>query len=182
MVLKWIDKFCDRAFAVVGALALTQTPAFFQQYIQQLSGRSLELKHQVEVLKGIAALSKKTLPQYISKFIESGDSDFASQGQLIQYIVNRYDTLQTSWEAMQQASVWTRPYVFVKNMQWDIVQATLADFHPAFTLTTEGLCYAFVGLLLGYSFYAILKRFVRLLFRKERRQDTGDKRQESKAK
>ena len=164
---KWIDKFFDRAFAVLGAFVFSQAPEFFQQYTQRLSGHVAELKHYVLEMEQMAALTGKALPQYLAKFLSSSDPDFASQGKLMEQMINRYQDLQVSLTSMQEANAFTRPFAFFAHFQPDIAGAACMDFKPALALTAEGISYAVVGLVAGYYFYALLKFSVRLFSSKK---------------
>lgn len=153
----WLDKVLDRFFVVAGAFIFCQIPEFFQQYIQRLSGHVEELKRLVAQIQQAAAFSGKALPQYIEKFLSNSDQDFMSQGMLMQQVVQRFNELQETLTAMQEASVFSRPFVFFTHFQKDIAIGTLSSFKPALALTYEGFFYALVGLFAGYCLYILLK-------------------------
>lgn len=155
-MLSWFGKIVDRLFVVVGAFLFSQAPAFLQQYSQRLGGHLTELNHQIGELHRLALRSGKTLPEYIHKFTSSGDVDFSQQGTLMLNMLERYRNLSDAYLNLTQASAWMRPAQFIRHMQWDVVNGTMVDFQPGLTLTPEGIIYALIGMLTGYSFYALL--------------------------
>ena len=145
-----IGSILDRLCIVAGAFLGSQIPQFMHQYSQRLAGHVAELHQLLDQLRQAASLSNKSLEQYIYKFMSSSDPDFAHQGQFMQGIVQRWEELNHALLHLTQSSVWARPFVFVKDLQPDIAQSTLAVFQPGIALNVEGLCYAGFGAVLGW--------------------------------
>ena len=61
--------------------------------------------------------------------------------------VMRVDELQAAQNAIVTASIWERPFVFLRNVDSDIARATWQIFKPAVPTTIEGLVYAGIGML-----------------------------------
>lgn len=162
MLLQGVSKILDRCCIVLGAFLFSQFPAFFQQYTQRLAGHLAELNHQLRELQHIAGQAGKTLPEYMHKFANHSDPDFAHQGTWMLNMVERQKFLSEAWVQMSQADVWARPYAFLKYLQWDIAQGTMVDFKPGLHFTLEGALYVIVGMFVGYGFYAVLHRLVRV--------------------
>ena len=163
-----MGKLCEGVVAFTGAMLFSQAPLYMQYYSHQLAGRVAELKLQTQVMERAASLSGKTLGQYIQKFLVSSDSDFHSQGKLMQGMVDRLQHLIEYWQAMHQANVWERPFVFIKSLQWDIAKETLGSFEPGFVLSLEGAIYAFIGMSLGYlALHGLRKMIVGMLPKKK---------------
>jgi hypothetical protein len=152
----------DRVFSVAGAMLFFQAPFFMTQYQHQLYGHVSELQSQIQTMTKAAALTGKTLQQYVAKFLASGDTDFTSQGRIIHGIIERYQELNTSYNALQEASIYTKPYFFVKYYDWNIGISTWHSFTAGFSFTTESLVYTAAGLLFGLVFYRMLRAFCRV--------------------
>lgn len=170
-MLQGLAKILDRCCLVLGAFCFSQFPAFFQQYTQRLAGHVAELSHQLRELQHMALQVGKTLPEYIHKFSSHQDLEIAQQGAWMLNMVDRHLRLSDAMAHLSNAEIWARPYVFAKHAQWDIVQGTMADFQPGLHFTLEGLVYVVVGMCVGYSIYAVVRRCVRTVFftRKEQR-------------
>lgn len=161
----WLTRLLDRAFAVVGALVGAQAPMFIQQYNQQLSGRVAELKLQIEAIINIAAQSQKSIRQFIQRFIDSGDPDFMRQGDLMLSMNERYEGLLNASHQLSSATVISKPFVFIREFNWEIARSTFADFQAGVPFTLEGFCYALVGVGFGYGVFYLLTRFLKFFYR-----------------
>lgn len=164
-----VSKTIDRLFAVGGAFALCQLPLLVQQYSMMLSGHLAESRRQINMMQHAASLTNKTLQEYIAKFLGQQDLDFVHQGQIMQSMQTRYEELNQAYSALQQSTVWSRPFVFLKNLDSTVFWDTARDFTPGLTLTLESLVYAVVGLGLGVLIYrglASLARAFMGLFRR----------------
>lgn len=156
------DALFDRIFAVIGALVFSQAPLFFQHYMQRLSGHVDELTFQMNAIQQIAERGGKSLSEYIHKFVAHADSDIAAQGQLLQQMIKRHSELNYALVTMQEASLLSRPFYFIKQMDVEIVQATFKDFSFGLTWSLEGLAYACLGILFGIGVYHIFRSCIRL--------------------
>lgn len=160
MIMKWIDGIADRLIALFSALLFAQLPAFFLQYMGQLSGHVHELNLQIQALHLAATTGGKSLPEYVNKFISHADPDFTSQGEIMQAMLHRQEELSHSLLAMQDAGVFTRPFVFLANINTEIATSAFHDFHFAFPVTVEGLIYSLVGLFVGAGLYQGSKKLL----------------------
>lgn len=160
---KLIDKFMDRASAVIGAFVFMQAPEFFQQYTHRLAGHVAELKNQVTLLENIANLSGKTIDQYVAKLQANSDLDISQQAIFLKNMLTRWHSLETSLSAIQQSSWFSKPYLFLYHLQTDIAWATFVDFSPGISFTIESIPYAILGIIIGYGLYHLLKYFFRKL-------------------
>lgn len=152
-LLHWLNQVLDRVCVVLGAFIGSQIPEFMQQYTQRLAGHVDELKGLLSGLHQAAARSGKTLDQYIHKFITNADPDFASQGEFMQGMVNRWQELHQALQHIMESSFWMKPYVFLKELNYPIAQSAFEAFQPGLNLTIEGMCYAGVGIIMGYAVY-----------------------------
>lgn len=167
-MLKWIGGFIDRIFAVAGALALSQFPLFMQQYQQHLSGRVAELQMQVQAMRNAAALTGKSLQQYVMKFLQNGDADFKNQGAIMNSMVERYNHLTEGYNALHDSSIFSKPVMFIRYFDWDIAQSTWQSFEIGFSFSLEVFIYAALGIVVGLFAYWIMGRIFRAMVNKLR--------------
>lgn len=147
--MQWLWQMMDRCVSAVCALGCMQIPSFFMQYMQRLAGHTQELNRQLGALTQMAKANGRSLPQYIEKFLQQTDRDFSDQGVWMQSLVHRHADLTQSYEQLQHASPWSKPFVFLAHVDHSIAFGTWEEFTPTLTLSTEAFLYAFVGVLLG---------------------------------
>lgn len=152
-MFKFIDWFFDRLFIVLGALLGSQIPAWVQQYSQRLGGHVNELKYLIEKLTFISLSVSKTPEEYMHKLIGSSDPDVVKQGEFIQAIFERSEALSYASKRLSDCSIWERPFVLIRTIDYDVAISTLASFQPSLSMTIEGLCYTAIGILFGCLIY-----------------------------
>ncbi len=138
----------DRALCVIGAVLFSQIPEFMQQYLQRLGGHLDEARRHLQQFQDTAAQSGLTLDRLIGQTGANADPAVARLGGVMTEAVNRVNTLEAAQAAMQHASLWSRPFVFVQHIDAAIARATWTIFKPAVPTTIEGLVYALVGMLI----------------------------------
>jgi hypothetical protein len=143
----------DRALCVVGAVIFSQVPEFMQQYLQRLGGHLDEARRQLQQFQETAAQSGLTLDRLIGRTSANADPAVARLGEVMTAAVARVDTLESAQSALQHASLWTRPFVFLRHLDPAIAHATAAIFKPAVPTTIEGLVYALLGMLVLLGIY-----------------------------
>jgi hypothetical protein len=146
-VLAAIEGLLDRALCVAGAVLFSQAPEFMQQYLQRLGGRLDEARLQVQQFQNTAAQSGITLDRLIGQTTANADPAVARLGGVMTTALVRVDNLESAQSALLHASLWTRPFVFLRNFDPAIGRATWAVFRPAVPTTSEGLVYALLGML-----------------------------------
>jgi hypothetical protein len=147
------DGLLDRALCVIGAVAFSQVPEFMQQYIQRLGGHLDEARRHLQQFQETAAQSGLTLDRLIAQTGASPDPAVAKLGGVMTEAVTRVDTLTSAQVALQDASLWSRPFVFLQHLDLAIARGTWAIFKPAVPTTTEGLVYAGIGMLILLGTY-----------------------------
>lgn len=152
--MKWINSLADWTAALLGALVFSQIPAFFMQYIHRLSGHVAELKGLTTEAQKLAS---PDIGQYIQKFLESPKSHIAQQGEFLQLIFHRFARLNNDLSALQESSIWSRPFTFAAHFDFEVGRAALFSFQPSLTLSFESLIYALIGLGFGIGIYRLLK-------------------------
>ncbi|MBA3816554.1 MAG: DUF2937 family protein [Parachlamydiaceae bacterium] len=162
-MFKWVTGLIDRIFAAAGGVLFSQVPLYMKQYAQQLNGHVAELRYQVDAMRQAATNSGKTLEQFIQKFVDNPDVDFVRQGDIMSAMVNRWHDITNALTALQESSVITRPFVFMRHVNGDIIKSTWSQYVFGLPFTLEGLVYAVVGIICGFLiFYGIRKFFLAL--------------------
>jgi len=147
------ESLLDRVLCVAGAVTFSQAPEFMQQYLQRLGGHLDEARRQVQQFKDSAEQSGLTLDRLITQTTGNSDAAVAKLGGVMTKALERVDTLTSSQLALQNASVWTRPAVFLRHLDSSIAHATWAAFKPAVPTTIEGLAYSALGMLVLMAIY-----------------------------
>lgn len=160
---KWMIGLIDRMFALFGAVAFSQFPLYMQQYMKQLEGHAAELRHQVESLQIASAMTGKSLSQYVTKFLESGDGDFVLQGEIMQRMIERSHLFSEALIKLNEAPLYSKPMVFFQYLDLNIMKSTAGTFEMGIPLSLEGGVYALLGLFAGYGVFYTLRRLIRLL-------------------
>lgn len=137
-----------------------------QQYLQRLGGHLDEARRQLVVFQQTAAQAGLSLDQFISQTGTNPDGSVARLGGVMTEAVERVSTLQSAHDALLHASLWERPFVFVRHLDVTIARATGAVYQPAVPTTIEGLLYALAGMLVFLALYHVgFKRVVALIGR-----------------
>jgi hypothetical protein len=152
-VLSAGDGFIDRVLCAAGAVLCSQLPEFIQQYLQRLGGHLDEARRQLGQFREIAAKSGLTFDQFVEKSRGASEATVAQFGQLMQDTVARVDALASADAAIRDASILSRPFVFLSRVDFSIARATAGVFKPAVPTTVEGLMYAIAGMLLVMALY-----------------------------
>lgn len=167
-MLRFTMTIIDRICAVAGAFLFSQFPLFMQYYTHQLIGHVAELQWQVSTMRHSASMVGKSLDQYISKFSSHADSDFSLQGKMMQQTLDRWHHFSEGLQGMQQATVWEKPFLFLKNFDLSIATTTFEAYQPAIPTSLEGGIYALLGLMAGFSFFWLIKKGTTACFYKSR--------------
>ncbi|MCB1119146.1 MAG: DUF2937 family protein [Chlamydiia bacterium] len=144
-----------KIFSLIVALLALQLPQLMHQYFLLVAGHAQELHTQVELLTKSAKKSGKTLPQWIAKFSTSSDQDFHEHGSFLQWLIDRQHAFHEAVIRWKTASVWERPYLFVRHLDWDIFKETTRHFQFGIPATLEAATYAAVAFLLSFSLLSI---------------------------
>jgi hypothetical protein len=143
----------DRLLCVLGAVVFSQVPEFMQQYLQRLGGHLDEARRQLRQFQQAAEQSGLTLDRLITQTATNADTAVAKLGVVMTKTVTRVETLESAQSAMENASLWSRPFVFLRHMDSSIAHATWSIFKPAVPTTAEGLVYALCGMLILNAIY-----------------------------
>lgn len=143
----------DRILCVAGAVAFSQMPEFMQQYLQRLGGHLAEARRHLLEFDNVAAQSGVSLDQLIAQTKAGNDAVTARLGDVMAATGARVHELAAAESALRDAAPWERPFVFLRQVDGEIAQATWAVFKPAVPTTFEGLLYAAAGMLVFLVIY-----------------------------
>jgi Protein of unknown function (DUF2937) len=152
------ERLFDRVLCVGGAVLFSQLPEFMQQYLQRLEGHLDEARLVVSHFKDAAARSGMSIDQLVAGTVQNPDPSMGRLGGVIREAVARVGDLAAADEALRQATIWTRPFVFVAHLDREIAIATLAIYKPAVPTTIEGFLYAGIGVMVVMAFYHLAVR------------------------
>jgi hypothetical protein len=176
-----VEGLFDRALCVIGAVIFSQVPEFMQQYLQRLGGHLDEARRQLQQFQQAAAQSGLTLDHLISQTNVNTDPAVAKLGGVMTDAVARVDALQTAQSAIQHASLWNRPFVFLRYLDPSIAHATWTIFKPAVPTTVEGFVYALAGMLVLIGTYHLGVKYPIKRIAKTRRQGSEVRAQKPEA-
>lgn len=149
-------RLLDRALCVLGAAGLSQAPEFFQQYLQRLGGHLDEARIALARYEAVARESGITLARLIETTRAQPATPVARLGDAIAEAQARVIDLEAAEAALRAATLWERPFVFLRHVDPDIAARAWAVFKPAVPVTTEGLVYALAGMVLALALYQVL--------------------------
>jgi hypothetical protein len=157
-ILHASDTFIDRVLCVVGAILFSQAPEFMQQYLQRLGGHLDEARRQLAHFQQVATQAGITLERLIVQTTANSEPTVAKLGGVMRETAARVDTLAATQDALQHASLFTRPFVFLRHLDPGIAHGTWSIFKPAVPTTVEGLFYAIAGMLVLLTVYHLAVR------------------------
>ena len=150
-LLGTFDRLIGTVIGAVTGFAASQTQAFIQAYLQRLGGHLDEARTTFQRLRA-------------GEFLPGADA--LSQQRMADAFARRTDELSQAYGAIANADVFERPFRFVAHMDRSIAEATLTNFTPALPLDAGSLVYAFVGIVLGWLLYELIKLPFRALGRR----------------
>lgn len=170
--MRWLKPFfsageslVDRVLCVVGAVFFSQAPEFMQQYLQRLGGHLAEARRQFAQFEEIARQVGKTVKELAAQYAANADPAVVSMGRLVGETESRVSTLASAEAALRDASVWERPFVFLRQLDWEIARGTSSVFKPAVPTTLEGMLYALIGVVAILALYhGVLSPIVRRIW------------------
>lgn len=172
-IFRPVGEFIDRAVCLCFAIFFAQAPLYIEQYQHVLSGALAEARINYEDIEKRANELNMSVEKFISyqfeaskMFEERGDTlrarVFDETGKHLQAAVARFEQYKISFEALSNASVWERPFVFFEHKDENLLEAL--DFKPGLPFSEEGLVYIIVGLLVGLFLMLGLRALGKRLF------------------
>ncbi|MFC3169383.1 DUF2937 family protein [Paracoccus fontiphilus] len=154
--------FLRLAVAVCFAVALSQFPAFSDQYVQRLGGQVDALARVAAEFDASAQAAGLTRDQALADLSGSTFRD-AHQANMAQ-VFARLDRARTDLQMLRIAGPLERMLLPHRLRDAETLAATWGDFRPAVPVTVAGLWAAGIGLVLGW----LLTALPGLFFRPER--------------
>ena len=158
-----MTRFLRLAVAVLFAAALSQFPAFSDQYVQRLGGQVDALSRVAAEFDDSARAAGLTRDEALADLSGSAFRD-AHQANM-RDVFARLDRARTDLQMLRIAGPLERMALPHRLRDPETLAATWSDFRPAVPVTVAGLWAAGIGLALGW----LLTALPGLLFR--RRQD-----------
>jgi len=153
-----VGRIANGLAAIGGAGFASQFPEFYQQYLQRLGGRLDQALVQEARIYEAAQGQGLSVPDYVQRFLDSGDPVFKAEGQLLQETLKDAEALRAALVELANAQPLQRPVAFIENVDSGLFRATLEAFVPAMPVSVEGLTYAAAGMLLGLLLLATAER------------------------
>lgn len=154
-----VGNLLDRILCVLGAVVLAQAPVYMAQYVDVLSGAKMESGIVYSELSQLAESYNLSLDAYLGTLEANPDPMVRENIAVQRSAVDRHIRYVTAFEAITQASLWTRPFRFLQHRDPAIQQAVV--FEPNVPLTLEGAVYALLGILLVMLLLGLVRRIGR---------------------
>jgi len=138
---------CRRMVIILCALLFLQVPAFFVHYEAHLSGHVAELKLIIPMLERDA--SKEAHPR--------GNT-------LCHTLQARYERLSDALAQVREANSFSKPFLFLWNIDWNIFFEAAKTFSPGVIITRASLFWAGVGCAFGWALMRLFSVFLRAAF------------------
>ncbi len=162
--MKFFSNIFDKIFAVCGAIVFCQGPLIIQQYTLRLAGHLEENSLAYEQIVNLAKTAHKSIQEYLDAFVQNPEPIISAQGKFLQDVCMRHFSLVDAWQSLQNASPISKPFIFFRHIDFDILKNTLTSFSPGFAFNLETIVYGFLGLLFGtFSYYLLCKMFAKFL-------------------
>ncbi len=146
------------------AAALSQFPAFSDQYVQRLGGQANALRQVAAEFDASAKRAGLTRPEALEQI--AGTAFLDSHGQDMGRVFVRLARVERDLGLLRAASALERIALPHRMRDAETLKATWGDFRPALPLTREGLWATGIGFLLGW----ILVGLMGGLFRRDAQQ------------
>jgi len=137
-----MDTFTAGIVIALSGAGASQGQAFVAQYIQRLGGHLDEAKAQLFNVQ--TGLRYKLMSETVRTELEAEANA-------------RVEQLQSAYDAISGSNVFTRPFAFFSHAETTIVSGTWRDFVPALPLDATSAFYVFLGMILGFIVYEIVK-------------------------
>lgn len=142
-VLGKVDSLAGTVVAAVVGLLSSQLLAFINAYLQRLGGHIDEARH------GRIALFTDPVAR------AAGDETLRAR--IADLTQARIDALEAGYRAIDQATVFVKPFAFFSHMDRDIALATARAFQPALPIDGPSLAFGLAGIVLGWVLWELLK-------------------------
>jgi len=135
--------------AVAGTLCGAQFPAFYTQYLQHVSGRLTQVMRDLRPILQEAQARGLSVDTYLARAAAESGSYTRSMVEADMAAYADLQRLEAAYRALTAADKTMQPVAFARHLDPGTVETVMRDFTPALPLSTQGLTYGGVGLLLG---------------------------------
>jgi len=150
--------------SVLAGMATSQAPEFAQQYRQRLEGARHELARVVSDFDADAARNKLDREGALALQDRSQEPFIRDRARSVRRVIERAEHLDQQSARLAELPPALRPVAVVADPDGEVFAGSLRDFEPAVPLTSHGLIWTGVGLLLGFGLF----RLVTFPFRRRR--------------
>ena len=155
-MLNFFFSLLDRILGVLFALLFTQIPALISQYQNLLNGAILEARRTTTALGEISNRTGKTIKEFIQNHLDHSDGSIVALAKNMKLALERLMNYQEAQKNLEMASVWERPFYFVKHI--DIPLFKEMNFQTTIHLSWETPIYALLGILTWYFISLLLQK------------------------
>lgn len=155
------------AGGLAGAAGLSQFPEYSQQYLQRMSGKVEELARFVEDFDADARDVGLSRNQALIDLAQGGAIG-AERAQTMVTTIERHEDMSQALAKLKTAGPFTRAAHANMFTDSELARGTLQDFEPAVPLTVDGLTFALIGFLAGFTVLGAVVGLLRLPFRKRK--------------
>lgn len=156
--------------ALVSGIATSQLPEFAQQYRQRMGGAIDALEEVKADFEADAVATSRSGTSALDHMSQSDDNFVQLRGQSIERSLDRLGALKDQQFSMASAAAFERVWIFVKEPDIKLSQATWDDFEPAVPVTAEGGVLAALGFATGLFLLRLIGVAGRVKRRRARRQ------------
>ena len=153
--------------ALTGAAALSQYPAFTQQYIQRLGGTVDALEEVVQDFDNSALDAGLTRGEALAEM--AGTPFLEARAADMRHTFARHVILTDQLARLRNATPMERIWMAPSLRDTDTLKATWADYAPAVPVTFAGAATGGVGFLGGWAAIAVVFAMLKNLFRRKPR-------------
>lgn len=146
-------------FALLCAAAMSQFPAFHQQYLQRVGGALDELNRQIDDLDQRAAAQNMDRFDYIRHFQSNDDAIIQTEGDAMLAMIARRERMTDALGRLRNATWYTMLVEVAFHLEPDIAASTAKDFVPAVPLSVAGGAHGFLGFLFGWLLPPTVRSF-----------------------
>lgn len=144
-------------FALACAAAMSQFPAYYDQYTQRLGGALDELSAQIAGLDARAAAAGLDRYDYIRRFEANDDAVVRGEGVAMIETLARHKRLRDAYARLRAAPWYATTVELAFHLEPDIARNAFRDFVPAVPLSVSGGAHAFLGFFFGYLIPAAIR-------------------------
>jgi len=152
--------------ALAGGLTASQYPEYAQQYHQRLGGAVAELAAVIDDFDIDAANQGLSRQQALARYVVSSDQFLVERGTSIGKTISRYENLKAHQQALLDAGPVEQFTAFASHLDPKLLSATINSYKPAVPVTTTGLTFAGIGLLIGWGLFRFVWGIFAFPFRK----------------